>query len=223
MNCADTEQLLDAYLDGQLAGSLRLEFDAHRLRCKHCQQMVAMLESVGHVVASDTDVPALSDDFTSRVLAEVRHSQPAPARLRLRHIRLVGGVALQAAAVIVFAVWIGSIWNSRSAKPVAPVGPDRLVSGATAPEDLPEDISPAELTEYIQRRVELVEFAHKNLKSDFSQLARYPLAIKLPAERAAAAQEFASLSPFFGVLQALLPNVPEEPPHTPTAADEYAF
>ena len=48
MNCSEAEQLFDAFLDGQLTGSLRLELDAHRLRCRRCQQTLAMMEACEH-------------------------------------------------------------------------------------------------------------------------------------------------------------------------------
>ncbi|MHC5035492.1 MAG: anti-sigma factor family protein, partial [Planctomycetota bacterium] len=72
MNCSECERLFDAYLDGQLAGSLRLEFDAHRLRCRRCQQTLAMLETIGNVIASDPQVPEMSVTFTDRVMRQIQ-------------------------------------------------------------------------------------------------------------------------------------------------------
>src|SRR5512143_2502532 len=104
MICSECEQLFDAYLDGQLAGSLRLEFDAHRLRCRHCQQTLAMLEAVGHVISSDSQAPELSGDFTSRVMRQIE--QPHVVRWPMPRVALVLGAVAQIAAVLVFAlVW----------------------------------------------------------------------------------------------------------------------
>ncbi|MBL8879060.1 MAG: zf-HC2 domain-containing protein, partial [Phycisphaerales bacterium] len=82
MNCSEWEGLLDAYLDGQLSGALRLEFDAHRLRCRRCQQSLAMMEAITHVVATDERSPAISDDFTQRVMSQILSNKPAAIRPR---------------------------------------------------------------------------------------------------------------------------------------------
>ncbi len=116
MICSECEQLFDAYLDGQLAGSLRLEFDAHRLRCRHCQQTLAMLESIGHVISSDAQAPELSGDFTSRVMQQVE--QPRVLRWPLPRIAIFLGAAAQVAAVLVFAL----LWSAAPrGGPPAPV------------------------------------------------------------------------------------------------------
>src|SRR5512143_2249321 len=99
MICSECEQLFDAYLDGHLAGSLRLEFDAHRLRCPHCQQTLAMLETIGHVIAADSHrQPELSAGFTDRVLEEI--TRPRERIFRLPYVRaaVVVGALAQAAA-----------------------------------------------------------------------------------------------------------------------------
>ena len=81
MNCSDAERLFDAFLDRQLSGTLRLELDAHRLRCRQCQQTLAMLESCGEVIASDRRGPVLSDDFAERVMADVSEQQQSWLRI----------------------------------------------------------------------------------------------------------------------------------------------
>jgi hypothetical protein len=100
MNCIDAENLLDSYLDGQLNGSLRLEFEAHRLRCRRCQQTLAMMETAAHVIATDRRMPVLPDDFTERVLSRVA-ARPA-RRLRLSPGVVAGALLAQAAAIGLF-------------------------------------------------------------------------------------------------------------------------
>ena len=108
MNCAESEQFFDAYLDRELSGSLRLEFDAHRLRCPVCQQKLAMMEVCEHILARDDRIPALSDDFTDGVMNQVNQRRLVSQRSRRRRIVIGATVALQAAAVLVFAViWSG--------------------------------------------------------------------------------------------------------------------
>ena len=92
MNCADCEQLLDAFLDGQLSGALRLEFEAHRLRCARCRQTVVMMESMGNIIACDRREPLVSNDFTQRVMSAVQAGD-ATKRLRMRRLAdLVFGI-----------------------------------------------------------------------------------------------------------------------------------
>jgi anti-sigma factor RsiW len=108
MNCSEAEHFFDAYLDGELAGSLRLEFDAHRLRCGVCQQKLAMMEACEHILARDGRGPLLSDDFTDRVMDEVEQRRVITLRSRKRRIVWGTAVGVQAAAVIAFAfLWAG--------------------------------------------------------------------------------------------------------------------
>lgn len=115
MNCWDAEQLFDAYLDGQLSATLRLELDAHRLRCSRCRQALAMMDACVHVMAHD-DPPALSDDFTSRVMAAIGERQAAPVLLKPAQgwftparRRIAFAAMAQAAAVVLFvSLWPGT-------------------------------------------------------------------------------------------------------------------
>ena len=95
MNCAEFERLIDAYLDGELAGSLRVEFDAHRLRCRRCQLTMIAMESVETVLANDRPLATLSDDFTERVMGLSRAGRLVVS-FGPRH-RARGGLLLQAA------------------------------------------------------------------------------------------------------------------------------
>lgn len=124
MKCTDVEQLFDAYLERSLSGSLRLEFEAHRLRCRRCQQALAMLESAVHVIAHDRREPPLSPDFTERVMDEIRARQPIWRRVRLSPAT-VSMILLAQAAVIAFAAVMISRWT---APPAADPGPVRLAA-----------------------------------------------------------------------------------------------
>lgn len=107
MNCSDAERLFDAFLDRELSGTLRLELDAHRLRCRRCQQTLAMLESCGDVIASDRGGPLLDDDFAERVMADIadrQDSRPRIYRFRATRVAAVVGTLIPAAAVLVIAV-----------------------------------------------------------------------------------------------------------------------
>jgi len=138
MNCSEAEQLFDAYLDGQLTGSLRLELDAHRLRCRRCQQTLAMMEACEHVLTADQRVPALAEDFTERVMSDAVHRRRLPGRLRSTRVAVAIGFGLQAAAVLILAI----IFQSKPGQPVGEpfvVAPPNEMEVVVGPEPMPDD------------------------------------------------------------------------------------
>jgi hypothetical protein len=229
MNCAEFEQLIDAYLDGELSGSLRLEFDAHRLRCRRCQLTVAMMESVAHVVASDRSTPALSEDFAERVMTAIERRHPLSVRLRPTRVAVAVGALLQAAAVLYLAVVLPSksppstSGNGRSAAgavPGATVSGDSTLDAKYLAADIVTERH-EQLYEYIVGRVEA---ARVNLASDLNQLARYPLALSVSDDFARASQRIDEASPWQLFLQALFPVQSEErEPATPSATEQHAL
>jgi hypothetical protein len=184
MKCAEFEPLIDSYLDGELCGSLRLEFDAHRLRCRRCQLSVAMMESVQHVVAAD-------------------HETPAPLTLRLRPTRVavVAGALLQAAAVIYMAV----MWPS---KPNAPTQPPtfRTIADVYRDVDAKTDRREALYDDVVSR----VEAARSRMVADFGQLARYPLTLAVSDDFARASANVDDAGPLGFILEAVVPAAPED-------------
>lgn len=218
MKCAEFEQLIDSHLDGELCGSLRLEFDAHRLRCRRCQLTLAMMESVEHVVMSDHPTPALSDDFTDRVIAGVEQRQPLSVRLRPTRVAVVAGVLLQAAAVLYLAVILP--W-SKPAPTTTAVEPT-VDAGLIAKYDELD-----RTTEWKEALHELIaarlEAAGVNVAAEFSQLAQYPLALSVPDDLARASAGMEDSSPWYGVLRALVPMESEETKPAPSTADQYSL
>jgi len=216
MNCAESEQLIDAYLDGELSGSLRLEFDAHRLRCRRCQLTVAMMESVGHVVAGDRSTPLLAEDFTDRVMTAIDRRRPLAVRLRPTRVAIVAGALLQAAAVIYLAVVV-------QPQPATPP-PGVLPTVTRADPDPTERFARADqkverheaLHDYILSRVEA---AWANLTSESQQLARYPLDLGVSGRLARAAPSLEQAGPLGRILEALLPVAAEEA-ESPTSTDD---
>lgn len=201
MNCSDAEQLFDAYLDGELSGALRLEFDAHRLRCGVCQKKLAMLESFEFVVASDDRVPAVSDDFTDRVMASIG---PRPVRLaRRRRLAIFSAVALQAAAVIAFAF----LWRSSGG-----TSPPPVTGGHVSPEleIALNDPTGAELKRYMFS--ELMRSVQNSIENGVGGLPRYAWNLTVPREL------FETSGPFNSMLESLLPAAPEKPEAAPDDA-----
>lgn len=101
MNCAEAQQFFDAYLDDELAGALRLEFDTHRLQCPHCQRQLAMMETCAHLLAEALahNHDSLDLDFTDRVMSEIATRQASRALRRKRWL-MGAGIAAQAAVIV---------------------------------------------------------------------------------------------------------------------------
>lgn len=169
MNCSEAGQFFDAYLDGELTGSLRLEFDAHRLRCTACQQKLAMMEACEHILAGDTRGPKFSPNFTNNVMNEIRHrGLTRPLRPRRRMVYVAAGI-MQAAAVIVFAfLWV-NYW--RSPAPVQPPGSNSGFDIAVG--QAIENKDRVEITKLMTARLEQLRNAQSNLSDDVRALAGY--------------------------------------------------
>ncbi len=115
MNCEQSQNLFDAYLDKSLSGSLATEFGAHQLACGRCRRELALLEVTGHVIATDSETPLLSDEFTER-LVECATEKPARRPLRFSRALWVGLPAAMAACLILF-VWLNGDETSEPADP----------------------------------------------------------------------------------------------------------
>jgi hypothetical protein len=98
MNCQDARNLFNTFLDGELSGTLAVEFGAHKLSCPSCRRELALLEVAGHVVAADIDTPLLSDEFTDRLLS-IATRRPVPWYRRKRAMLYVGGPLAVAACL----------------------------------------------------------------------------------------------------------------------------
>jgi hypothetical protein len=205
MNCSECEQLFDAYLDGQLSGSLRLEFDAHRLRCRRCQQTLAMLEAVGHVIASDWQMPELSEDFADRVMRGIEQPRPRVLHFPLARVAVLAAAAAQAAAVLIFAV----LWNTPA--PPAPVDSGAVVSTGGQPDDDPGFLAIRNLiVDGVEDRIWAMHNAGRRLTADVVNLAGY-LDILIPADLARESSKMANVSPLRGMLESVLPPQEQEP------------
>lgn len=99
MDCSQAQTLFHSYLDGELTGSLATELAAHKLHCAACRRELALLEVAGHVVATDTNIPSLGDEFTDRLMA-CAMQQPVPWYRRRRVLLSIGGPLAAAACVL---------------------------------------------------------------------------------------------------------------------------
>jgi len=216
MNCAECEQLFDAYLEGQLTGSLRLEFDAHRVRCRRCQQTLAMLEAIGNVIGADPQVPELPADFTTRVMSEIE--RPRKPRVAWSRRRLVAVVGLQAAAVIAFA-WLWQTHGSRSATPVAP--PPMAPVVATAQDEMRARAMEL-VVERFEDRLWEMHAAGAKITSELASVARY-LNIMIPEDVIRESVKMAGLNPLQALWDSLLPTPPDEVETTPADQEVHSI
>jgi len=220
MNCSECEQLFDAYLDGHLAGSLRLEFDAHRLRCPHCQQTLAMLETIGHVIAADAhQQPELSAGFTDRVLDEI--ARPRARVFRFPYVRaaVVVGALAQAAAVLAIAL----LWTSRSAPDSVPsTKTDTSLADAATANDPAYRAVLGLIAEKVEDHLWEMYSTGTQITADVKNLARY-LNVSVPEDVVRESSKVAGVNPwqfFWGVLG---PTEEREPEPTSTAEDIHSI
>jgi hypothetical protein len=215
MNCSEAEHFFDAYLDGELAGSLRLEFDAHRLRCTVCQQKLAMMEACEHILARDTRGPALSEGFTDRVMSEIDQQRIIARRVRKRRLIIGTTVAFQAAAIITFAVlWIG-YWS----KPAPPVPNDPAFVAEV--KDAMEGGDRVVLSDLVFARRDEYLAARSNLEDEVHGLAR--LASTLSILDGLSIQPDTTPSPWSIFPQVPTPASSEETEPEPDAAGSYSL
>ncbi len=69
LTCEQSRSLFDAHLNHELSDDLSTELAAHCVKCAACRQELALLEVAGKVIQTDRAEPALSDDFTDRLMA----------------------------------------------------------------------------------------------------------------------------------------------------------
>lgn len=224
MRCEEFQKLLDAHLDGELAGTLRLEFDAHRVNCPECEHAVTLLEVVSSVISVPQRPAALSPDFTDNVMAQIT----APAELRgvrvsdspiwgarvsdspgfraaaRRHTGLravlVAGALVQAAAIWMLAV--------------VPQNPNRIPI-TTDPKDINvQAVSPGALTQYISE-LALQRASVAGDLVDVQSLRQFAMNLNVG--------DSVALDPA-GLLQAWLPVNPPQPPAVPSqAGNQFSF
>ncbi len=212
MNCHEAEQLFDAYLDGELSESLRLEFDAHRLSCPLCEQKLAILEACAHTLASDHDVPALSDDFTERVMAELRQ-KPVPIR-RLRRRWVAAAAIANVAAAVAFLLYLALPRAGQQPAVVSATGEPQEV---TSLDEALQDPSGVDLYDYITSRVEQARKAKQQVAQDLASLPRYALNLRLWQDG------FDPTRPLTSLLEALFPQPPAEPSGDDASSGQVSF
>jgi hypothetical protein len=118
VNCQQFEIFLDQYLDGDLDGTLKLEFETHLVQCETCGHLYAMMEAAGQIIADDDpQVPVLRADFTDRVIAGV-------AKQKRKTLRIHRWVARSTVAAAIAMIVLGLVV-------VNSFGPGKSPAGST--------------------------------------------------------------------------------------------
>jgi len=217
MNCGDVERLLDAHLDGELSGSLRLEFEAHRLHCPRCQQMLAMMEACMHVIATDPNEPGLSDGFTDRLMSRLGEHRPATPRRHARPIAFRVALVLQAAAVLLLAfLWGTGAFERKATLPQQPGG-GSIASPAGRIDAY--DSMYAEVVGALGRTMLDRLEGGATLSQEWASMAHY-FNVELPESYALQARDLAISDPFSFFMSALLPSGGSPAPGAPVTADD---
>jgi anti-sigma factor RsiW len=223
MNCAEWERLLDAYLDRQLAGALRLEFDAHRLACRRCQQTLSMMEACEHVIAGDKPPVALSEDFTDQLMTQIGAVPQSKRPVAPRWVFRLSAVALPAAAALLLAVYLPA-WRGAPDGPAVPGpgasaephsaiefaaldGADPRAPGIDEVERL--DRGHALIADVIAQRLRASLAAGKSLSAETVRMAQY-LNIDLPPDVARHKVDFATVNPIGGIFFEMLAPAPAD-------------
>jgi hypothetical protein len=175
------------------------------------------MEACEHVLAADRCGPALSDDFTDRVMSEISERRGiARRRLLNTRVALAAGALIQAAAVVALvAYWPTSHSPSTgdALKTVANAG-----AAPSTSTELDEAIRARDrigLVNYMLRKADEIAAANVNLRNDWRIPARYASALSLPEDVAG----FPFLNPA-GLLRALVPPQ-EDPPQL--ESDEHSL
>jgi hypothetical protein len=125
VNCRQAENLISAYLDGELEGGYRAEIEAHLASCPACRQYAEELEAAQAALAGIFAAAEPPADLLERVMARVRSagaetpvSRQAAAFSGWRRTFAVAGLA---AAVVLACLQFGEARLNPFSRPVAPV------------------------------------------------------------------------------------------------------
>jgi hypothetical protein len=225
MNCRDCEQLFDAYLDGELGGAMRLEFDAHRLRCPQCERSLAMMQSIGSAIAANDVGPALSADFADRVMAQIAARQPAIRRQRAYRL-VAGGVGGIGIAAAFFFALRSTPLPSGNSQPLNPPQKNTEIAAVNPLGDLPDKAArAAAVRELLSHRMEdrliTLHDAGKEVTAEFLQWKQYFNNVTVPEYIARAASQLADAAPM-NLFQLALPDNSEDI-GTDSGVDEYSL
>ncbi|HOQ08839.1 MAG TPA: hypothetical protein PLG09_01800 [Syntrophomonadaceae bacterium] len=116
MNCQLFDRYLFDYCDGNVYPTLKLKMDEHLRECPRCNNQVKLTDLENQVLRDKSDLPALADDFTARIMQQIIGAEqaatihftwskkPFPSR-----VRKIAVTAAAAGLILVLAVFAQQI------------------------------------------------------------------------------------------------------------------
>ena len=99
MNCERTRELLNAYLDGELAPARHAQVTEHLRECAGCARALAQLEGVNRAIGA-LDGMAVPDGFGRRVRQAAESARVLRLEAAAQRVRLFGNALTRIAAVV---------------------------------------------------------------------------------------------------------------------------
>lgn len=99
MNCEHTRELLNAYLDGELAPARHAQVAEHLRECPGCARTLAELEGVNRAIGA-LDGMAVPDGFGRRVRQTAESARILHLETANHRVRLFGDALTRIAAVV---------------------------------------------------------------------------------------------------------------------------
>lgn len=75
MNCQLFNRYVFDYCDDNLSPALKEQMDKHQQECSHCHNQVKLTKLENQVLRDTSDLPTLSNNFTSRVMQQIMDSE----------------------------------------------------------------------------------------------------------------------------------------------------
>lgn len=119
VNCAEFQNLLDGYIDGELDAIRRAEFEAHAAKCASCGEALRAAEQLRDFLAH------MDDDLAVPLPAQAAWRKAVRAEARRRRLKRVYAACGAAAAVCLVAIGAASALRSN---PVASEGRPEAVA-----------------------------------------------------------------------------------------------
>lgn len=116
MDCQELNNHIFDFCDDSTSPQMYLKISKHLKDCPHCRAVYQLTRLENDVLRDTSDIPALPDDFTSRVIGSVPSLHRGPALLR-NHKLWYGGLA--AVAVVALFLYGPQFFRNQSAVELA--------------------------------------------------------------------------------------------------------
>lgn len=102
MDCRELNSQIDDYCDDSVSPQTYLKISKHLKECPACQQLYLLIRLENEVLRDTSDIPALSPDFTARVMESIGSVRRKPGIFYNRKVWYSGIAAAAVVALILF-------------------------------------------------------------------------------------------------------------------------